>query len=147
MATLSQPKSGFLRLMHKPISPQKNKNIWGITSINTVIIGVVFNKIINTTEHINAAGAVTRKCKNSFPLRICHPLTGNDCIIHKFFPSSETDGADTQFIEHIKQIIKQIAGGTISGINKFNSLSTSLYIIPNTAPAIKSKVPKPQFSI
>ena len=48
-----------------------------------------------------AAGRFSSRCSCSFALRTSLPLTGRERRIHRFFPSSETEGVDTTFMPQI----------------------------------------------
>ena len=81
----------------------------------------------------------------------CHGTTGSDCASHRFFPSSDTEGAAMSFIEASRHTAAHISTGTTPTL----PLNTSASIRPSAPPLMSStmpatgsiRMPSPQLSI
>lgn len=108
-----QLKFGNLSPKNIPINAIKITN--KVMKIKERIISVIsYPKTIIAHVRQKYDGiSVSSICRDIFALSTIHGLIGKDCSIHKFLPSSETEGATVSFITDIVHT----AVITITGIN------------------------------
>ena len=100
----------------------------------------------------NSTGTpVSTSCTSSFARSACHGTTGSDCASHRFFPSSDTEGAAMSFIDASRHTAAHISTGTTPTL----PLNTSASVCPSAPPlmisampaAVSIRMPSPQLSI
>ena len=94
---------------------------------------------------------VSKSCTESFARSTCQGFTGRDCMSHRDFPSSETEGTTGSVDSAKKHSIAHSSTGTLPG----RSPNTSFMTVRNAPPFHSSatpqtgsiRMPKPQLSI
>ena len=94
---------------------------------------------------------VSKSWRDSFARSACQGFTGRDCISHRDFPSSDTEGTAISFMEAIMHPMAHSSTGTLPG----RSPNTSFMTVRNASPFHSSRtpqtgsirMPRPQLSI
>ena len=100
----------------------------------------------------NSTGTpVSTSCTSSFARSACHGTTGSDCASHRFFPSSDTEGAAISFIDASRHSAALSSTGTMSAPApnaSSSSCASAPPLISSAMPAASSiRMPRPQLSI
>ena len=94
---------------------------------------------------------VSKSWRDSFARSTCQGFTGRDCISHRDFPSSDTEGTAISFIEAIMHPMAHSSIGTLPGFSPNTPPSSSMSAPPfqrSATPQTGSiRMPRPQLSI
>ena len=101
--------------------------------------------------HSAMGTAVRMICMESFAFSTCHGVTGMDCMSHRLFPSSDTEGAVISFMEATPHRQMDSITGTLpsrpsSRVSTVERNSPPFHRISSAQTGIRN-VPRPQLSI
>ena len=88
---------------------------------------------------------------DSLAFSASHGAMGSECAIHRFLPSSDTDGAAESFMDATRQMAAHSSTGSAPGHSERNSdrlpRKDEPLISRKTPSAGRKSVPSPQFSM